>query len=564
MKKLFVFIAVALLLALTATGALATEAVKINETNFPDEMFRDYVRSFDLNGTGWLEWFERSKVTTIDVDFKLVEDMTGLEHFPFVKVLRCAGNRIAKLDLSANKFLEQVFVSGNKLTALDTTDLKALKILSCYSNKITGLDLTKNKLLQELVCNANQLTKLDLSRNVFLTYLNCRDNALTALNVQKNTRLKTLYCGGNALTDLDTSRNAALIDLRCSDNALLKLNLHQNTNLNTLHCANNRLVCLDLSKNPSLKELDASGNCRHVTAVAGKVFLSDFTGFFASKAYNWDGAAERGTVLTLTGKGKVTYMYKVSMDRRVKFTLKVDPSPAAIPITKVKISLTKVPYTGKAYIPEVIVKAEMNGEEIYLLRDVDYTVTFEDNVEAGTAKVIVKGIGYFTGEIVKEFKIKKAAITSVALAKKSLPYTGKAVKPKVTVKAKVNGKTVVLEKGKDYTVTYENNVNVGTGTLTVTGTGSFKGTFKKNFNITQAKIAKAQLKKTTWTYAGKPIKPSVTVKADLGGELVKLTQDTDYTVTYKYNKKPGVGVVIVNGIGNFKGSFVLKFTINEP
>jgi hypothetical protein len=40
------------------------------------------------NGTGWLEWFERSKVSTIDVDFKLVEDMTGLEHFPFVKVLR--------------------------------------------------------------------------------------------------------------------------------------------------------------------------------------------------------------------------------------------------------------------------------------------------------------------------------------------------------------------------------------------------------------------------------------------------------------------------------------------
>lgn len=564
MKKRFLFIAVVLLLTLTAAGALATESIKINETNFPDEMFRDYVRKFDVNDTGWLEWFERANVTTIDVDFSLIEDLTGVEYFPGLKVLRCAGNRLTGIDITNNLLLQQLYVSGNRITALDTSKNKGLKILSCYSNKLTKLDLENNKGLEELVCNNNLLTALDVSRNVFLTYINCADNALTSLDLARNTRLKYLYCNSNALTDLDLTRNKALLDLRCSNNALLKLNLHQNVNLNTLYCANNRLVCLDLSKNPNLKSLDASGNCRHVTAVAGKIFLSDFTGFFASKAYDWNGAAERGTVLTVTGDGKITYQYKVSMDRRIKFTLIADVSPASIPVTKVKIDLTKVPYTGKEHIPEVIVKAEMNGEEIYLIRDIDYTVTLEDNINAGTAKVIVKGKGNFTGEIEKTFVIKKAEITSVSLEKKSMTYTGKAIKNKVTVKAKVNGKTVTLKKGTDYTVTYEDNVNVGTASVTVKGTGNFKGTFKKTFKITAAKITKAALKKTTWTYTGNSIKPSVTVKAELCGELTKLTQDVDYTVSYKHNKKPGTGTVTVTGIGNFTGTITLKFTIKEP
>ena len=54
-------------------------------------------------------------------------------------------------------------------------------------------------------------------------------------------------------------------------------------------------------------------------------------------------------------------------------------------------------------------------------------------------------------------------------------YTGKAIKPSVTVK--VGSKK--LTKDKSYTVSYSDNKNVGKGYITIKGKGSYKGTIKK-------------------------------------------------------------------------------------
>ena len=64
-----------------------------------------------------------------------------------------------------------------------------------------------------------------------------------------------------------------------------------------------------------------------------------------------------------------------------------------------------------------------------------------------------------------------------------MKYTGKALKPGVTVKIKVDGKTVTLVNGTDYTVTYANNVKVGTATVTVKGKGNYTGTITLTFKI---------------------------------------------------------------------------------
>lgn len=69
----------------------------------------------------------------------------------------------------------------------------------------------------------------------------------------------------------------------------------------------------------------------------------------------------------------------------------------------------------------------------------------------------------------------KAKVTVVS----SKIYTGKAVKPAVTVKA--GSKT--LKKGTDYTVSYKNNVKVGTATATIKGKGAYTGTVSKTFKI---------------------------------------------------------------------------------
>ena len=67
----------------------------------------------------------------------------------------------------------------------------------------------------------------------------------------------------------------------------------------------------------------------------------------------------------------------------------------------------------------------------------------------------------------------------------SFTYDGTEKKPETTVK--VGSKT--LEKDKDYTVEYKNNINVGTATVTITGKGSYEGvTATTTFKINEKRI----------------------------------------------------------------------------
>lgn len=75
--------------------------------------------------------------------------------------------------------------------------------------------------------------------------------------------------------------------------------------------------------------------------------------------------------------------------------------------------------------------------------------------------------------------------------------------------------------------------------------------------IALSSAATVALKKSSYVYTGKNIKPAVTVK--IGSAI--LTKNTDYTVTYKNNKKVGTASVVVAGKGNYKGRVKKTFTI---
>lgn len=83
------------------------------------------------------------------------------------------------------------------------------------------------------------------------------------------------------------------------------------------------------------------------------------------------------------------------------------------------------------------------------------------------------------------------AKAKVATAKSSYTYSGKALKPKVTVR--LGGKT--LKAGTDYTVSYKANKNVGRATITVTGKGAYSGKVTKAFKIVPKKTGVAKLVK---------------------------------------------------------------------
>ena len=278
----------ALLLALLAAAVLAPvaamasepQSVEINETNFPDETFRQYVKvNFDKDGNDVLSPQEIAEVTEINVYNKSISDLTGIKYFTELETLMCYSNRLtsldvsgctelkglicynnqlAELDVSENAALVELNCLNNDLTSLDVSDCTALTYLDCSDNRLTSLDVSKNTELGWLNCSENQLRSLDVSKNTALGSLYCSGNRLTSLDLSQNTNLKSLYCSENQLTSLDVSKNMNLYTLACSDNQLTSLDLSQNTNLKSLYCSANRLTSLDVSKKTELRVLDCS------------------------------------------------------------------------------------------------------------------------------------------------------------------------------------------------------------------------------------------------------------------------------------------------------------------
>ena len=142
-------------------------------------------------------------------------------------------------------------------------------------------------------------------------------------------------------------------------------------------------------------------------------------------------------------------------------------------------------YRGRAIKPTVTVK-DVSGKK--LTQGTDYTVSYSNNTNVGTATIAVTGKGKYTGSIKKTFKVKALDLSS-SYAKISIPYSsytysGSAIKPKVTVKFK-DGDVIPTS---DYTLTYSNNIKVGTATITIRGRGSnVTGTYKKTFVVKPAK-----------------------------------------------------------------------------
>ena len=266
---------------LPVTAFAEDTGVAINETNFPDAIFRKVASRYDTDGDGVLSNAEIRNVTYIDCRGKEINDLKGIEYFTALTNLGCSNNqltaldvrkntaltsldcrqnRLTVLDVSSNTALTHLDCGRNQLTALDVSKNTALTYLNCYSNQLTALDVSKNTELKSLNCSGNQLTALDVSSHTALTYLNCYSNQLTALDVSSNTKLISLDCYMNQLTALDVSKNTALTYLNCYSNQLTALDVSKNTELKSLNCSGNQLTALDVSSNTALTSLDCYMN----------------------------------------------------------------------------------------------------------------------------------------------------------------------------------------------------------------------------------------------------------------------------------------------------------------
>jgi len=280
-------------------SATAFADVVINETNFPDKNFRDYLLSESYGSDGVLTDAEIAGITTIYVNNKSISDLSGIQFFTALTKLECYHNQLTTLDVSANAALTSLRCDNNQLTTLNvsantaltylecgynqlnTLDISkntALRTLYCFDNQLTTLDVSKNTALKGLECDRNQLTTLDVSKNTALTYLSCGTNQLNTLDISKNTELTRLDCYNNQLTTLDVSKNTALASLNCYHNQLTTLNVSKNTELTGLGCDNNQLTTLDVSKNTALTWLWCGYNQLTTLDLTGLNSLTSFVG----------------------------------------------------------------------------------------------------------------------------------------------------------------------------------------------------------------------------------------------------------------------------------------------
>jgi len=157
--------------------------------------------------------------------------------------------------------------------------------------------------------------------------------------------------------------------------------------------------------------------------------------------------------------------------KKIEFNIK----KADINDTKIT-GLKDIGYTGGKTTQTLSIKYN----NVTLKKDKDYTLSYKNNVNLGMATVTVTGIGNFYSSKKMMYKVTLKNVSELKYNKIATQlYTGSAITPNVVVKN--NG--IVLEKGKDYTISYSNNIKVGTAYITIKGKENYTGTKKISFNI---------------------------------------------------------------------------------
>ena len=194
-------------------------------------------------------------------------------------------------------------------------------------------------------------------------------------------------------------------------------------------------------------------------------------------------------------------------------------------------------YTGKSVVPQISVYHK--GKR--LKEGTDYTLSCNDNVNAGEATATVKGIGCFKGEFTRKFTILPKSAFSVKLSKTVYTYSGKMKSPGVTV---YDGGYILPRAS--YKLTYnKNRANVGTYSVKVEPYGNYTGsrTVYYTINPVSTSIKKLTPRSKGFTASWKK----------------KTAQTTGYQVRYSTSKSfTGKATVTLNIKSNKTNSKTIK------
>ena len=236
----------------------------INETNFPDVHFRNYLLA--LYPSGYITTMDVDSRASLNVGAKSITNLQGVGYFSKLTSLNCSGNYLTSLP-ELPSTLTTLGCTNNQLTSLPTLPSGLLE-LACGTNKLTSLPTLPSN-LQKLYCGGNlftalnisnmkKLQTLDVKNSTSLTTLICKSDALTTLNYSGCAALDNLDCSNNKLTSLE-ALPSSVTKFNCTSNQLSSLPLLP-SGLQELNCSANKLTSLSLQGKNSLIKLEIHGN----------------------------------------------------------------------------------------------------------------------------------------------------------------------------------------------------------------------------------------------------------------------------------------------------------------
>lgn len=257
----------------------------------------------------------------------------------------------------------------------------------------------------------------------------------------------------------------------------------------------------------------------------------------------------------------------------------VQPVEEQIAISDATITLEKEEYQYIGSAVEPVVTVTYSGAA--LVKGTDYTVTYNNNEQAGTATIIITGIGKYTGSVNRTFKIVKIQTVDVVINGEHYDAVMNNTQARYNTEL---GDVVILDcftlPGETTTVYVlpkngwsaskdsitpklqgDDPANLQTYrkyelTVPATGTVTVDVTFFKNNSILPAKVT---LSETSFAYAGKPVGPDVTVSL----EGTALVAGTDYDVTLVNNTNAGTAKLTITGKNSYEGTIDTTFVINK-
>lgn len=294
------------------------------------------------------------------------------------------------------------------------------------------------------------------------------------------------------------------------------------------------------------------------------------------------------------GWSKDAYVWVAVTDGINTMDLYSDESFASVNTAQVKVKGAKnggFTYTGSEITPalDVVAYDGQTGKNVKLVKDVDYTAEYNNNINAGTATVTVTGIGeYIGGSSEAEFEIFEKNMSKASLKIDAIPDVGyqsdaalmeQDVKDNISVWDGNNELTLA----KDYTISYNGVKKLTVPAVaewedstypvkvTLTGKGNYEGIAKKTavFEIVSGEAANnlsasanqvvITLKDKQYYYTGKPIKAQIK-EVKVGDTTLKSKY---YKVVCTNNKNAGTATLRIVGKKGYYGSAKTTFTIQK-